>query len=151
MERYLWPLTDDEREAFIAAAKSYLHVRWRHQGRSGRGVDCAGLLICAMRDIGREPLDAEGYGKVPYRGKLQEMLRINLGAPVARKPIAMDMLRFGDMALMQFKGDPSHLGVIVPHPQGGMAMLHAFAQNREVTWHRIDEQWLGYIAEVYRP
>ena len=145
-ERILPPLTEAEREHFIAAARGYMHVRWRHQGRSMKGVDCAGLVIVALQEIGKTPQDAVGYGRVPYRGKLEETLRVNMGDPIADK---RDM-RPGDTALMRFKGAPSHVGIITPYPFGGCALLHAFAQDKRVTEARLDDLWMSYIVEVYR-
>lgn len=146
-ERYLPPLTAFERERFITAARAYLHVRWRHQGRSKAGVDCAGMLVCAMRDIGKPPLDSADYGRYPRGQQLQALLRANCGDPLP----AADPMQSGDVVLMQFKGEPSHLGVLTGYPLGGFGLLHAFAQNRKVVEHRLDDQWRDRIVEAYRP
>lgn len=65
------PFTDAERNAFIAAARSMLGVRWRHQGRTVRGVDCGGLVAYAMKATGRPIADTPIYGRVAYRGSLE--------------------------------------------------------------------------------
>lgn len=147
MTRALPILTAIERDQFIAAARAYLGVRWRHQGRSKAGVDCAGTLICAMRDIGKGPVDSQGYSRYPHGQQLQTLLRANCGDPLP----ANDPMQPGDVVLMKFKGDPSHLGVLTAYYLGGLGLLHAFAQNRAVVEHRLDEQWRARIVEVYRP
>lgn len=138
-------LSASERAAFIAAARGFLGVRWRHQGRSTRGVDCAGLVICAMRAVGRDPVDVEGYGRVPYRAGLEDALAANLG-----DPLPVESMQVGDVALMRFAGQPSHVGIIGDYRYGGYSLIHAFAQNRQVVEHGLDENWRGSIVGIYR-
>lgn len=57
------PLSDAERMAFIAEARTYLDVRFRHQGRSRNGLDCIGLCVVAMRAIERPLWDSPAYGR----------------------------------------------------------------------------------------
>lgn len=139
-------LTDIQRAQFIAAARSLMHVRWRHQGRNKRGVDCAGLIVYSLRAVGCRPLDAIGYGRIPYRGMLEKLMEDNLGKILPRA-----FMQEGDVCLMRFAGAPSHCGIITAYPYGEFSLLHAFAQNREVVEHRIDANWFNYIVGVYRP
>lgn len=139
--------SDSEREAFIDAARSYKGVRWRHQGRNRHGVDCGGLVFLALRGAGRNPVDSPAYGRSPYRGSLEGVLRANFGEPLPK-----DMLRAGDVPMFRFRnGQPSHVAVVANHLQGGFSMIHAFAQMREVVEHRIDQEWFDSMVEVYRP
>lgn len=142
------PLTDIEREQFIAAARSLMHVRWRHQGRNKQGVDCAGLVVYSLRSIKRSVMDLQGYGRLPYRGALEAMMKENLG-----EPLLASQLQIGDVPLMKFQDTsaPCHCGIVTAYPFGGFALIHAFAQNREVVEHRLDDEWKAYITEVYRP
>ena len=75
------PLNAQELAAFIAEARSYLAppVRFRHQGRSHRGVDCAGLLLASMKAIGRPVQDLPAYGREPLGDGLRGMMVANLG------------------------------------------------------------------------
>lgn len=140
------PLSDTERQAFIVAARSYLGVRFKHQGRSRFGLDCIGLPLVALRDIGRTAWDSPAYGRTPVTQGLRDALVRNLGEPVPRAD-----MREGDIALMAFIGEPSHVGIVTNYPEGGFALLHTFAQVKKVVEHRMDETWLGYITEVFRP
>jgi hypothetical protein len=140
------PLSDAERAAFIAEARTYLGVRFGHQGRSRHKLDCIGLCVVAMRDIGRPLWDSPAYGTTPATQGLREALVRNLGEPVPK-----ETMRAGDIALMAFEGEPSHVGIITDYPDGGFALLHTFAQMKKVVEHRMDAQWLGYIAEIFRP
>lgn len=141
-------LSTEERLQFIAAARSLMHVRWQHQGRDKRGVDCAGLVIYSLKKIGRPVSDALGYGRLPYRGMLETLVRQNLGEPLP----ADAKLQAGDVPLMKFVGSElCHCGIVTDYYLGGFSLLHAFAQNKEVVEHRIDKQWKDYMIEVYRP
>ena len=140
------PLSDTERLALIAAARGYLDVRFRHQGRSERGVDCAGLVAVCLLAIGREAADVEAYGREPLNQGLRAMCVENFGEPVPK-----DEMRPGDVALMRFRGEPSHVGIVTDYPYGGLALIHAFAQVKKVVDQLIDDEWLGNIVEVFRP
>ncbi len=47
-------MNDFERSRICTAAREYLGVPWRGQGRDRKGVDCTGLIVCAFRDAGYE-------------------------------------------------------------------------------------------------
>lgn len=52
--------------AFVEAARSYLGVKWVHQGRTEKGMDCVGLVVLAARQCGiPAPLEAT-YGRMQY-------------------------------------------------------------------------------------
>lgn len=70
-DRAVAPLTDAERIAFVAAARSFIGVRWQHQGRTAHGLDCAGLVMVALQAVGRNPIDSIGYPRRPYRNMLE--------------------------------------------------------------------------------
>lgn len=142
------PLSMEETNAFIAEARTYLDppVRFRHQGRSHRGVDCAGLLLASMAAVGRSIADLPAYGREPLGDGLRSMLVANLGEPVPKAD-----MRPGDVVLMRFRGEPSHVGLIGNYVYGGCSLIHAYAMVRKVVEHRIDAEWDSYIIEVFRP
>ena len=142
------PLSPAETVAFIAEARTYLAppVRFRHQGRTKAGVDCAGLLLASMAALGRPITDLSAYGREPLGGGLRAMLVANLGEPVPK-----DEMRPGDVVLMRFRGEPSHVGLLGDYLYGGLSLIHTFAQVKKVVEHRVDEEWDGYILEVFRP
>lgn len=138
-------LTVKQREAFIAAAFGYLGVRFRHQGRSLRGVDCAGLVAVGLAAIGRHYDDVPAYSREPQHQGLREAMIANLGEPVSE-------MQAGDVAMMAFNGGPpSHVGIVTDHPDYKFGLLHAYAINKKVVFHGIDAEWMGRIVEVYRP
>lgn len=140
------PFSAAEMLAFIAAARACIGVRWRHQGRSLRGVDCGGLVVFALRAVGRSVSDSTAYGREPYRGSLEATLRANFG-----EPLPADQMQLGDVVLMRFAGEPSHVGILGDYLYGGLSLIHAYAKGKKVIEHRLDDEWRGYIVEVYRP
>lgn len=139
-------LTPDEIAAFVAAARGMLRVRWKHQGRTKNGVDCAGLVIYALRAIGREPQDVTGYGRRPYRNALDAAVRVNFGEPLPPET----ELRAGDVLLMRDgNAAPNHVGIVGDGPHG-LTLIHAYAPNKEVVEMTIDAIWREKIIGVYR-
>lgn len=143
------PLTDEERAAFVAAARRLrdARTRFRHQGRSELGVDCAGLLVCSLAAVGRTLKDADGYGRTPYKARLEGLLEENFGEPRHKD----ELMAEGDIILLKMIGDPSHVGIVTNHPGGGYAILHSYAQQRMVVEHRMNDEWLNFIHMRFRP
>lgn len=147
--RLVEPLTDAERAAFIAEARTWLRVPFRHTGRSRRGVDCVGLVAVALAKVGREVADRRDYGRDPVRDGLREVLVSHFGEPVAE-------MQPGDVALMRWHEPMGvrlfcHVGIVTDYPLGGLALIHAHSQNREVVEHRLAGPWPRRIVEVWRP
>src|SRR6187399_3241506 len=70
------------RDHIVACARTFLDVRFAHQGRSAaEGLDCLGLLIataekagCRLQGMRPSALDQREYGSRPDTGYLQTML-----------------------------------------------------------------------------
>lgn len=141
------PFTDAELAAFVATARSYIGVRWKHQGRSRRGLDCGGLLIVSAFGAGRLTEDAKaGYGREPYRHSLEDVLRANLGDPVN------DVPKVGDVVMFHVgRAAPNHVGIVGDYVHGGLSIIHAYAITGEVVESPLDASWRGLLREVYRP
>lgn len=151
MSRLVEPLNDAEREAFIAAALSLQGVRFRHTGRTLRGVDCVGLVKFALEATGRKVADRTDYGRNPVRDGLRDVLVAHFGDPVPR-----DSMQPGDVPLMRWHRNGTvdlfnHVGVLTAYPYGGLAIVHAVAESGRVVWHRLSDPWPRRIVEVYRP
>jgi cell wall-associated NlpC family hydrolase len=142
------PFTTEETAQFVAAARARKGIRFRHQGRSDRGVDCAGLAQVCLAALGKPTVDMEAYSREPMGGRLEHILEENLGAPLAK-----DQARVGDIVLMRFRGEPQHVAIIGDYIYGGLSVIHAYLTMRKVVEHRLDDVWRSYITEngVYRP
>ena len=125
------------------AARSWVGVPFRHQGRSrDNGVDCVGLVICLARELGLVPLDADvnGYRRTPD-GSMLEQCDVWLD----RAPLGS-----AHVAAVRFSEVPQHLALLVPHHYGGLAFIHALQRNGQVVSHRVDDTWRRRIVQAYR-
>lgn len=114
----------------VAAARSYVGAKWRHQGRSRAGIDCAGLIICVARDLRLADgfVDDRSYKRQPDGRTLHGLLRAHLDE------VRRSEIRPGDVAEMRVVSDgyPQHLGIIADGPEGRLNMIHAWTKARRV-------------------
>jgi cell wall-associated NlpC family hydrolase len=141
--------TDLDRSAFIAAARSLDGMKFRPQARGLRGVDCVGLCVFALAQMGIQCEDMQGYSNEPDGKTLRANLEKHLGAPVTQ-------WRAGDIVLMRWyetkrKCWDNHVGILTDYPLGGFALLHADGTSgvRRVVEHRLGSPWDRRISAVY--
>lgn len=124
------------REQIVSTARSYMGVRWHHQGRNRAGLDCVGLVLATAWDLGLTAIDYDGYGRVPDG----VMLRAELDKHMDRT----DTQRLGDVLLMRFEQQPQHLAIVTD-----IGIIHAHAMMRRVVEHGLDEVWASRIVGAY--
>tara|TARA_Y100000310_G_scaffold343050_1_gene448922 strand:- start:317 stop:721 length:405 start_codon:yes stop_codon:yes gene_type:complete len=56
--------------SIVSAARKYLGTPFVHQGRSGHGLDCVGLLVQVAADLGLEAHDWTAYSLRPRAEQL---------------------------------------------------------------------------------
>lgn len=135
------------RIAIVEAARSWLGVRWKHQGQTRNGVDCLGLIGCVAADVGisnawltDESAEFKGYGRHP------DTERIATGCARYFDPV-QGVPRIGDVLLMRFDGDPMHFGILSAVAPNYIIHAHAFA--RKVVENRVDDVWRSRIVRAY--
>ena len=131
-------------EKIVAKARSFIGTKWRHRGRTKRGIDCIGLVVVSVMHGGFMPKDRRDYGRVPWQDGLRQELIDQCGEPVKDwQP--------GDIALMRWEHmpEPAHVGIIGDYKYGGLSLIHSFSLVA-VTEHIIDQTWVNRIIEVYR-
>ena len=126
----------------LAAARACLGTPFRHQGRiPGLALDCAGLVVHVVNALGLPYQDEQGYSRLPHHGRLEAALDMQ---PALRQiPVAERAP--GDVLLMRFRAEPTHLGILA-----GDTVIHAYEQAGKVCEHRMDAAWTARIARVYR-
>lgn len=133
--------------ARVEAARTFIGVKFQHQGRTVHGLDCAGLLWLAERACGRDPPDVKGYSRHPWKDGLRAAVEGYFGPPVQRD------LEPGDVLLMKHsrRDEPEHLAIVGIHPSGGLSIIHAYAGNsaRKVVETILDAPWRAKILAVY--
>ena len=130
----------------VAQARTHLNTRFKHQGRTPRGLDCAGLLVLTLTELGHSIVDRKSYGREPHKDGLRQTVQANMGQPL---PAGAAMMP-GDIVLMRFVREPHHLGILGDHPTAGLTLIHSFAEVGKVVEHRLDGRWASRILEVYR-
>lgn len=66
------------REDLVAIARTYIGIRYSHQGRSRiAGLDCGGFLLIIGRETGLSDLEELGYASYPKDGRFEMLLAQN--------------------------------------------------------------------------
>lgn len=136
---------EQERETFLKFCRSYIGVQFKHRGRSRHGLDCAGLPICALQQMGKKPFDIKVYGREPFRDGLREVTEKNLG-----EPVHISEMGKGDIVLIKFTNEPHHVAVVGNYIHGGFSLIHCYGEVGKVVEHRLDSAWLNRIKYVYK-
>lgn len=131
---------------FVAEARKLRGARWRHRGRKPWAVDCVGLLALAGARAGLIAEDEAGYGREPWDDRLRAGCRARFG-----EPVPLERMEIGDIVLIRWAaGEPSHMGIVGDHPDGGFTLIHAHNINGVVEC-RLSERYLKGVVEVFRP
>lgn len=136
----------------VAEARQFVGVPWKHQGRDpATGIDCVGLVVLYLRQLGIEPDDRADYGPDPDGSLWAEICRC-LGAPVATGRGSAREARAGDVVVLEFTSRaPRHVG-IVSEFQGAPHLIHADSAKtvRKVVEIPLDRRWASRIVGVWR-
>lgn len=132
----------DQRQRFIAAAKSYIGTPYHPEGRvKGAGVDCLTILACAAEDAGlidRIPIEHYPHDWHLHRDEeryIAGLLRYTQEIKGPPRP--------GDIALWRFGRSFSHGAIVIGWPR----IIHAYI-GRTVCEEDADAaQWLKFIGE----
>lgn len=136
-------LSADQKIALVAAARSFIGAKWRHQGRRPEFMDCIGLAFLSFRAIGVEMADEKGYGRTPHNKRLRAGMVSRLGDPA---PLP---LQPGDVVTMRWNGEEMHVGIVTDHPDG-LGLIHCSRPHGGVIEHRLTAEWADRIVEAWR-
>jgi len=130
----------DIKKEFLDRVKYYKGVPFHHQGRNRQlGLDCAGLIVVALEDIGYPVKDLEAYDRLPHPGRLKAIVNLNQA-----KKIPKEIMGPGDILLMRFAKDPQHLAVYA-----GDTIIHSYQKQGCVVEQRFSDLWDKRILEVF--
>lgn len=130
----------------VECAREYIGTAFHHQGRvKGVGVDCAGLVVCSIKDSGilEKVPDLYNYARRPDGFLLQAILDNSCDK------IDPSCIEVGDILLFRISGNnPQHLGLV--SRADPFYMIHAYFPSRKVVEHRIDQTWWDKLVSPYR-
>lgn len=117
----------EQREAVVKAARSFVGTRYHHEGKiKGVGVDCATLIALSFEEAGaRPPIDVAPYSyqwHVHHEEPLYEKAIVRHGGRL------VDVPQIGDIALY-FQGKQFAHGAIVTNVLP-LVIIHAYAPSR---------------------
>lgn len=136
----------------VTQARAWLGTPFHHQARlKGKGCDCLGLIIGVVDELGMQdrngkPLagyDEVSYSKEPDGAYLTQKLTALLDEALVAQA------QPGDLALFTVRDNPQHLAILTDY-EGGLGMIHCYAQARRVVEHRLDEDWKQRLVKVFR-
>lgn len=127
----------------VEKAKEYLGVRFAHQGRSKKGLDCVGLYICVLRDLGIEFEDVAAYGRKPSAKLLLETIR------KVCNEVSLDNLQAGDLLLMKYGSqEPLHTAIYAGLKNGTERIILATASGVQMKYKSDFEN--GQLVKAFR-
>lgn len=138
------------RSNFIDALRAYVGTPFRHQGRNPKfGIDCLGLIVCGLRDIGIEVKDNLNYGRRPVFKEME--------AGLLEHSVIISMYDAlpGDVLWIKWLRDPYpyHLAVVTKTSATNFPtnIIHADGEGPKcVTEHLIPGAWMGKISCTLR-
>ncbi len=137
----------DVRNRLVEAARSMegtpFHHAQRTPGRRG-GVDCSGLLICALRAIGIRPFDEMVYAREVDPRQLREGLEANAVEIQPDDAVAGDALAFW----FTRRGRMQHVALMTGPDD--MIHTHARATGGMVREEPITDFWRTRIVSAWR-
>jgi len=133
----------------ILKARQLVGVKWTHQGRHripSEGVDCAGLIIWTMENLGLATYEEHANYRRTTDGRILELICNRWLDPV---PGGVRDMKIGDIAIIAFKLYPIHMGFIADagYPY---SLIHALSTAGKVVEHSLDEGWVAKIKRVHR-
>lgn len=131
------PTTDE----FIAAARSRLGLRWLHQGRSPQGVDCVGLVVVSLADIGIVVPDVLGYRRSPHAIQFLGHIREHSEFAATPEPGTVGIFRDGTQ--------PCHVGIFATM-RDQLSLIHAYAPAGKVIEEPFIHEWPRLLIETRR-
>lgn len=112
-------------DAFIAMARTWLGVPFRHQGRTRHGVDCIGVVICLAQEskFVPDPLDEPiDYTRQPQKELLRKGVARWCDRILAPEPACVVLMRWPKMTY------EAHAGILLHDNH----LLHAYQQVNKV-------------------
>jgi len=160
-------MTKIKQQQIIDQARTWLGTKYHHQGRlkkssrGGGGVDCIGLVIGIIDELGIHDgdgnllvhADETNYSMHPENGRLVGSIHQHL------REAPRDKMQVGDVLLFKTFKDPQHVGLLSEYPSGGPAhegapiqygLIHCNSSAGKVVEQPLTETWKRMLTHIYR-
>jgi len=130
----------------VEAAKSFLGVKWVHQGRRPDAVDCAGLVVLTGKKAGvldENYKDYINYSRRPDGIQFKKQFDKYADRVAWNKAQEGDILIFGE-GIYNF-----HCGILF-FKHGKPHMIHGYYESGKVMETPLTPYWLKKMSLVYR-
>ena len=132
-----------DKASFLRAIESMMDTKFRHQGRvPGVGVDCVGVVVCALKDAGGLVNDKVGYSRIPSNGLLMRSIREHC------EQINQSEVSLGDIMLFDFGHEPQHVAVVTGVDP--LTLTHAYSSVGKVVKNGFDDTWKRRLVACFR-
>lgn len=131
------------RAAIVDAARGWIGVRWRHQGRGRDGIDCVGLLVMVGRDLGVSDADETGYRRAPEGQGFPARLTPHMS------PIRVTEAGPGDVLVFRDPLYPCHVGIRAAR-DGVATVIHAHVGRRVVQEEPLTGDLRARVTHAFR-
>ncbi len=129
--------------AFVEKVRGYLGTPFHHQGRvPGVGLDCAGVVVCALQDLGYPITDIKGYGRVPAQNLFLKSILSHFDS------ILLADIAPGDLMFFVFVSEPQHIAVVSRIDP--ILLIHSYSQVKKVVENSLDNTWMKRLYGCYR-
>lgn len=138
------------RADYVRVARSYIDTPWHHRGRTpGLALDCAGVLVCAARDLGTvaPDFDVPDYTRAPD-GTLLEWCERYMTR------VSRERMQAGDAIVLITDREPQHLGLLGDYRHDGLSIIHSAnnaAPPRVIETRLMFHKRARYVASFVMP
>lgn len=146
-----WPSVDGRWIA--ASAKAWANTPFAlHQRSWGAGVDCFGLLVGCLADLGIKVEDQAGYTGLDEMDWLLEALSEFSDEVSIQDRQQGDFLVFRHEQHLELTKIYNHVAVLTLDASGVESMVHATPKpsSFKVVEHPLDDFWLPALVRVFR-
>ena len=135
----------DRANEIVDTANSLVGVRYRNQGRSRVGLDCAGLVIYVAKLCGISNFDTTSYSTRP---DAHEFTMAMVRAKCTQIPYTK--LRHGDMLRLNSEGWPVHIGIYEVDENQREWYIHAYLPHKKVSRDPVTLEVRAKISSTWR-
>lgn len=130
------------RNEIVTKARSHIGTKWRHQGRSPLGLDCAGLVVVVAHELNISDFDCISYGRRSHGRQFVGIMRDHLVEKPAVNP------KPGDIGIFAEPKYPCHTGIFSMR-YGVLHIIHAHVSRRKVVEEPYEPHWASKITNLF--